>query len=136
MSRASLRALALVFGAAVALGGCYDLASLSNRLGDLSASPDLADTLPDLAPSDGGGVIGPDGLIPPSDGLLASPDFSACTPVSCVQANRNCDPWMSCSSTMSCGSCPSGLTCGGGNVPGVCGPIKRAQAPSPTVLSG
>jgi hypothetical protein len=61
----------------------------------------------------GGGVAGQCGSIP----------TSSCVPLTCAQQGFNCGPaGDGCGNLIaSCGTCTSGLTCGGGGTPGVCG---------------
>jgi hypothetical protein len=51
-----------------------------------------------------------------------TPDIPSCMPKTCASFGYNCGPaGDGCGGLIDCGTCPSGLTCGGGGVSGVCG---------------
>jgi hypothetical protein len=56
---------------------------------------------------------------------VPGPPPSTCTPKSCMDQHIQCGPaGDTCGNLIpnGCGSCPTGQTCGGGGVPGMCGP--------------
>jgi hypothetical protein len=57
-------------------------------------------------------------------GQCGAPDAGArCVPVTCAQQNLACGPaGDGCGHLLDCGACPPSSVCGGGGVPGVCGP--------------
>jgi len=75
------------------------------------------------------GIIDYDAYVAPqtcdgdgTPGMCDQSDANACLPLTCADQNLACgQTGDGCGHLIDCGTCPTGQTCGGGGIPGVCG---------------